>query len=202
MVALLQESWTVEKYRAFLGESQVKYEYDRGILRMMAGGTLRHNRIGFNLGLAFGRQLNPHECAGYSSDQAVKIGEERYAFPDLTIVCGAAETDPTDPNTLTNPALLVEVLSPTTEAYDRGDKAAAYRALPGLRAYLLVAQDKPHIELYTRQPDDSWLLREARGLAAALEVAAVGCVLALADVYSGVSFEDDGAAAPTRPEPA
>ena len=114
---------------------------------------------------------------------------DRYTYPDVTVVCGERQFADGRRDVLLNPTLVVEVLSPSTEAYNRGEKAAAYRQLASLQEYLLIAQDRPHVEQYTRQPDGRWLLTEADNLAAVLRLPSIQCDLALADVYDGVSFE-------------
>ena len=113
-----------------------------------------------------------------------------YAYPDLQIVCG--ETDLTDHDhldTLLNPLVIIEVLSPSTERYDRGEKFRHYRQIPSLQAYVLVSQDAPLIECYQRNPDDTWTFTDAAGLDASIAIPPVDCTLPLADVYQKIDFD-------------
>jgi Uma2 family endonuclease len=111
-----------------------------------------------------------------------------YTYPDVTVVCGEAQFEDTQQDTLLNPTLIVEVLSESTEAYDRGGKFAHYRKLASLMEYVLIAQTKPHVEHYVRQPDNRWLLAEADSLHQTLHLPSIDCHLALAEVYDKVSI--------------
>jgi Uma2 family endonuclease len=120
---------------------------------------------------------------------SVRVSETGlYTYPDISVVCDPPQFE--DDDTLLNPTLIIEVLSPSTESNDRGRKFQYYRALESLREYVLIAQDSPHIERYLRQPNDEWLLGDATGLDASIELTSIGCRLFLADVYEKVSFED------------
>jgi Uma2 family endonuclease len=126
-----------------------------------------------------------------SNDQRVATDRRRhYAYPDVVVVCGAARFVDDQPDTVTNPTLVAEVLSPSTESYDRGEKSERYRAVPTLSEYLLVAQDRVHIELYTRQTDGVWALREWNDAAAEIELVSLGCRLKVAEVYANVTFDE------------
>jgi Uma2 family endonuclease len=114
-----------------------------------------------------------------------------YAYPDVSVVCGTPQFTGDTPDTLANPTLIVEVLSPSTESYDRGTKSQHYRELDSLQEYLLIAQDSYRVEHYIRQQDGPWLLKDAVGIDAALELASIGCTLSLADVYEKVTFENE-----------
>jgi len=114
-----------------------------------------------------------------------------YTYPDLIVVCGKAQFDDTHLDTLLNPTLIVEVLSDSTEAYDRGRKFEQYRKLESLAEYLLIAQHRPHVESYRRQPDQQWLLTESTGLKNTLRLGSIDCELALAEIYDKVEFQDD-----------
>ena len=122
----------------------------------------------------------------------VRVGERKYYYPDITVVCGEPQPDSAD--ILTNPALIIEVLSKSTEGRDRVVKFDGYRALSSVTTYVLVAQDRARIECFTRQPDNSWRLDIAIGVDAVLRLPAVGCELRLAEIYARISFppaEDD-----------
>lgn len=131
--------------------------------------------------------LKRRPCRVHVNDLRVKVDETGlYTYPDVVVVCGEARYDDDQRDTLLNPRVLVEVLSPSTEAYDRGAKFEHYRRLPSLTAYLLVAQDRPHLELYVRTASGIWQLSEASGLEAALPIPRLELTLALAEVYDKV----------------
>src|SRR5206468_6110477 len=122
----------------------------------------------------------------YSSDMKVRSSQEHYAYPDVTVVCGEAQFAGEEREVLLNPTLIVEVLSPSTEAWDRGGKFEQYRQRESLEEYVLIAQDRPHVERFTRQPDGQWLLTERNGLEASLPLSSIGCELSLSEVYRKV----------------
>jgi len=193
---------TPEEYLAREREALCKSEYFDGQVFAMAGGTEAHNAIAFNLGLELGAQLKGGPCRGFGSDMRILVQETGlYAYPDITVVCGERLYSDQRRDTLLNPTLLIEVLSPSTEGYDRGLKAGNYRQLASLQEYLLVAQDRPHIERYARRPEGTWELTEASGLEAKLSLPAIGCELRLADVYADVVFPEVGASEHGEPRP-
>jgi Uma2 family endonuclease len=157
----------------------------------MAGGTARHSLISSNINREVGNRLKGTPCKTYESNLRLKaVATGLRTYPDVSVYCGSLERDPEDSDgeTYTNPSALFEVLSPSTEGYDRGLKAASYRQIETLKAYVLVAPGQPHVEIYQRQVDGSWLLREARGLEATLEISALDIQIPLADIYDGVEF--------------
>jgi Uma2 family endonuclease len=109
-----------------------------------------------------------------------------YVYPDVSVVCGQPQIHKGEPDILTNPKVVIEVLSPSTADYDHGKKFELYREIPSLDEYVLTHQDSPHIEHYARQPDSSWIFREYRGLEASIELLSIGCKVQLADIYAGV----------------
>ncbi|MDZ4765255.1 MAG: Uma2 family endonuclease [Chloroflexota bacterium] len=195
------ESWTVKEYLAFMRESEYKYDYIDGQIYMMAGGRPAHNQISANVGITLGGQLQQNPCIIYSSDQAVRAAKDRYFYPDLTIICGDPQFDPLDENVLINPTLLVEVLSPSTESYDRGEKAAVYRQIPSLQHYIFVTPYAAHIEVYARQANGKWEVSDVDGLDAAFAPPAIGDTLTLADVYNKVTFDPADLPRPVKPLP-
>lgn len=118
----------------------------------MAEGTPQHNQIGFNLITSVGIQMRASPCSGYTSDQRVLVGS-LFTYPDVVIVCGEPLFEDEHRDTIINPTLIVEVLSSTMEAYDRGEKFACYRQIESLREYVLVSQNQPRVECFTRQLD-------------------------------------------------
>ncbi len=166
-----------------------KFEFIDGDIVSMAGGSLMHSFIASNILLALGSQLRGKPCRVVGSDLRVQIEREgRYCYPDLVVVCGEPELRDDRRDTLVNPTVLIEVLSPSTELNDRGDKLTRYRRLPSVTDYLLVAQDRMQIEHYTRAEGRLWTLAEADGPDDGLVIASIGCTLRLADVYDRVTF--------------
>jgi Uma2 family endonuclease len=189
MSALRKERWTVQEYLAFERASEEKHEYFDGEIFLMAGAKRNHNLVMANTLSSLHTQLRQSPCQVYPSDMRVRMTATKYVYPDISIVCEPPQFEDSELDILLNPLVVIEVLSPSTEKFDRGAKAQAYRALPSLMAYLLIAQDKPHIELYTRRDDGNWLLSEAAGLDAAIALPLISCALALAEVYEKVHFD-------------
>ncbi|MBI2567965.1 MAG: Uma2 family endonuclease [Candidatus Schekmanbacteria bacterium] len=142
-------------------DTGTRHEYLDGQTWAMAGGTPRHSAIKSNLQALFRNALHGTPCRPYDSDLKIRVLKTGLAtYPDLAVLCGRLETHPEDPNAVTNPVLLGEVLSDDTEAWDRGGKFAHFRCITSLRHYLLLPQDSERIESYTRQEDGSWRLTE------------------------------------------
>jgi Uma2 family endonuclease len=143
-------------------------------------------------------QLRDRKCSVYSSDLRIGVAQSSlYTYPDVSVVCGHEQFADEHEDTLMNPLVIIEVLSPSTETYDRGKKFRHYRAILSLREYILIAQDEYRIERYTRQTDTQWLLGEAIGLEAQIELSAIQCSLALSEVYARVTLAPEPA--PTAP---
>jgi Uma2 family endonuclease len=188
MVAVQKRRWTAAEYLAFERASETKHEFVDGEVYMMAGASRAHNLILLNTASNLHQQLRPKSCEGYTNDMRVRVADEDFVYPDFVAVCGEPILADETFDTLLNPTLIIEVLSPSTQTYDRVGKFRLYRTLESLQEYLLVAQDEARIERFLRQPDGQWLFAEAVGLDAALELASIGCTLALADVYEKVTF--------------
>lgn len=186
-----RKRWTAEAYLAFERASDEKHEFIAGDVSTMTGASREHNLIVFNLAAALGNQLRGRACEAYARDMRVRLKKQDYAYPDLVVVCHPPEFEDVHVNTLLNPTLLIEVLSPSTEQYDRGKKFESYRALDSLQEYLLIAQDRTHVERFVRQPQGTWLFSEVNGLDASLDMTAIGCALALADVYDKIVFHEN-----------
>jgi Uma2 family endonuclease len=196
--ALLKSLYTPEEYLELDRAAEFKSEYVAGEICAMAGASEEHNVITVNAAAELRKRLRGGPCRPFSGDMRVSIGAaDMYVYPDVLVVCGERQYTGDRRDTLLNPSVIIDVLSPTTEAFDRGDKFAGYRRLDSLKEYVLIAQDRPHVELYTRQPDGRWLLSEVDGLLEALELSSLKCGLPLAEIYDGVDFE---AAARTRAE--
>jgi Uma2 family endonuclease len=181
MPASQEQTWTVEQYLELERTSEVKHEYLDGYIYAMTGASANHNVIAVNTAARLHAQLRQRPCTVFPGDQRVKA-DRLYAYPDISVVCSTPQYTDESPRTLLNPTAIVEVLSPTTEKFDRGAKSWHYRELDSLQEYLLTAQDRYHIEHYVLQPDGAWLLKDAVGLEARQELTSIGCTLALADV--------------------
>ncbi len=164
-----------------------KHEYLNGDIFAMIGASRKHNLITANLLAGLHTQLRHKPCEIYSSDMRVKVSSTGlYTYPDIVVVCGEPQFDDALLDTLLNPILIVEVLSHSTENYDRGKKFGHYRRLPSLQEYLLVGQDQCQVEHYVRQPDEAWLLREYQHPEDSLQFIALNCELSLAEIYERV----------------
>jgi Uma2 family endonuclease len=163
--------------------SETRHEYVNGEIFAMSGGTLEHSELAANVIAALATQLRGKPCVVFTSDARVRVLATGLAtYPDVSVVCGAIQRDPQNKNTLTNPVVLVEVLSDSTEGYDREEKFSHYRRIPSLREYLLVSQYEKRIEHLSRNDDGSWTLRDvvAPGM---VELPSIGCSLALEEIY-------------------
>jgi Uma2 family endonuclease len=184
-----------EEYLRIERAAEWKSEYIDGEMFAMAGASRRHVLIAMNLAAEFRDCLRETRCAAYGMDLRVATDRLRhYTYPDVVVACEPLEYVDGHQDTITNPTLIAEVLSESTEKYDRGGKFERYRAVPTLAEYLLVAQERVHIELYTRRPDGVWTFREWNDRGAEIELSSLQCRLRIAEVYLKVSFD-----APTDP---
>ncbi len=169
--------------------AETKSEYLDGQIVSMVGGSLRHSLISGNLVGELGRRLRDSSCQVHPSDLRVRIVSANvYTYPDVTVVCGEPRLEDEQGDSLLNPLLVAEVLSPTTEAYDRGAKLRWYQTIESLSDYLLVSQTLPRIEHYARHGADGWLYTAAEGLDAIVPLASLGIELPLGEVYAKVVF--------------
>lgn len=189
-MAVAPELLTATEYLRAERLSETKHEFVGGRINAMAGASERHNLISLNVGAELRSQVRGRPCRVYPSDMRVKMPMRgSYTYPDVTVVCGKPQFEDDDRDTLLNPTVIVEVLSKSTESYDRGQKFQNYRTLASLQEYVLIAQDAHRIEHYARQPQGQWLLTEAAGLTEVMHLPAIECTLALADVYEKVDIE-------------
>lgn len=179
---------TVEEYLAFERSSDEKHEFVDGEVYAMSGAKLSHVRIVRNTMSTLANQLADERCEPLSNDMRLKVSPRDYTYPDIIVVCGEPQlVEDAYLDTLLNPTLIVEVLSPSTEKFDRTRKFELYRQIESLREYVLIAQDRPRIERYLRHEAGEWLYKDAAGL----ELQSIGCTLHLGEVYRQVTFEDD-----------
>jgi Uma2 family endonuclease len=195
------ERLTIDEYLRRERAAFEKSMYLDGQVIAMAGESLSHGRISTNLAAMLHTQLRGGPCEVFSKDlktRSIKPGPFNprsrsglFSYPDVVIVCGEPECHDEYQDVITNPKVIFEVLSPSTEKYDRGEKFFRYQTWnPTLTDYLLVSQDRPQVEHFTRQTDGSWRYTLTEGLAATVSISSVGCTLKLADVYDRVPFPD------------
>jgi Uma2 family endonuclease len=190
MSAIPRRRYTLEEYIELDKNSEGRLEYFDGEVVDMAGGSLNHNRITRNIIRSLENKLEGGGCEALPADMRVKVPKAfPYRYPDLTVVCGEPIIEEIQgQEMLVNPVLIVEVLSPSTEAYDRGRKFSAYQSIASFQEYLLVAQDRPHVTRYLRQPDGQWLRSEVEGLDGVVRLASLEVMLPLSEVYLSVDF--------------
>lgn len=197
-IALTREPYrfTVEEYLAFERAAEERHEYLDGVIYAMAGESVAHGTICMNLSISIGSQLRGTPCRAFSKDTKVRCGPYRphtqsglYAYPDLVVVCDPGRYHDHVRDVLLNPTVIIEVLSPSTAAFDRDEKWQRYsRWLPTLTDYVLVAQDRPTVTHYQRTATGQWLLTVLDGLEAQLHLSSIRCTVSLADIYERLEF--------------
>lgn len=182
--------YTLEEYLALERDSEVRYEYWDGEIFAMSGGTLAHDLIMGNASNSLVAQLAGKNCRVFTNNMQIKVpAAPPYRYADGSVVCGKLEVERFNgADLLISPVLIIEVLSPSTEAYDRGDKFTFYKSIPTFREYLLIAQHRPHITHYVKAESGKWDYEEANGLDSSIYLHTIDCTLALSDLYSGVEF--------------
>jgi Uma2 family endonuclease len=193
--------YTVDQYLTIERASEERYEFLDGEIFAMASESDAHANISVNLVGEIGTQLKGTPCRVRSKDTKVRSGPTPkpyrntsglYSYPDLAVICGEPEYQDAHRDVILNPAVIIEVLSPATEAFDRGEKFSRYQTWnPTLTDYLLVSQDQPQIEHYTRQADGSWSYQRYTGLETSFAIPSVPCNLNLVDIYDRVAFPED-----------
>lgn len=181
-----------QQYLEIERNSEEKHEYIDGEIRAMAGASINHNRININIAASIHSQLRGSSRETMSNDQRVRVPDSRlYTYPDVMIVCGEPQFDDqrNGVDTITNPSVLIEVLSPSTAAKDKGDKFDWYQCMTSLQDYVLVSQNSMRVEHYARQSDHSWLLRVFENSSDTLQLTGAPTTLLLGDVYERVSLE-------------
>lgn len=199
-VAQSVQKLTEAEYLEIERKAELKSEFFEGEMFAMSGGTRWHSLIGTNLARELGTRLKGHECIAYNADLRLKVKVTGlYTYPDLSVVCGRPEMLDDEMDTLLNPSVIAEVLSDSTEAYDRGKKFEHYRQISTLQEYLLISQKEPRIEQFIRKPDGAWEFREAAGLESCLALPSLGVVLDLSEVFANVEFLPSSIRAATTP---
>jgi Uma2 family endonuclease len=179
---------TPQEYLIRERQASTKSEFYQGEVFAMGGGSANHSLIAANFIREAGNALKDKPCAVFNSDLRVQ-STGLYTYPDATIVCGELEFDDDHRDTLLNPTVIVEVLSDSTERYDRGKKSSHYRQIASLKELILIAQDRPHVERFTRQASGDWLFHEQKEITAEFELKSLGISVAMSELYRGVKFE-------------
>jgi len=185
--------YTLEEYLALERESEVKYEYWDGEIFAMSGGTLPHDQV---MGNSYGllrRELHGRDCQVLTNNMQIMVpAAPPYRYADVSVVCGKIEVERFNgADLLVNPILILEVLSPSTEAYDRGDKFTYYKSITDFREYLLIAQHRPHVTHYVKSENDKWDYEEVNDLDGTIHLPSIECALPLRELYRGVEFSAD-----------
>lgn len=181
--------YSVEEYLAFERSSDVKHEYFAGEIFAMSGASREHNLIVWKLSSLLDSEIGKGPCEAYFGDMRVRVDRTGlYTYPDAVVTCDTPQFEDAAVDTLLNPQVIFEVLSDSTEKYDRGKKFDHYRQLDSLRDYVLIAQDEPLVEHYRRLPDKTWNLTVVKGLDAIASLETIDAHLPLSDLYAKVSF--------------
>lgn len=189
MSAVPEQYLSLQEYFALEETSEIKHEYYQGIIFAMTGATARHNFILANIISSLRPQLRGKRCSISPSDLRVKVeATGLYTYPDASVYRGDLRFTDGRQDTVINPTVIIEVLSPSTENYDRGMKFHHFRSIESLQEYLLIAQDNVYVEHYARQDAHQWLLREFTQSDQVIELRSIGCTLALDTIYEEISF--------------
>ncbi|HEX7903591.1 MAG TPA: Uma2 family endonuclease [Chitinophagaceae bacterium] len=180
-----------EEYLAMERDSEQKHEYFKGEVFAMSGASNEHNDINYNINRLVAPFLHGKGCKLYGSDFRIHIPENTlYTYPDFTIVCGKTETTEVYTDNLTNPAVIIEILSKSTMDYDRGTKFNLYRSIKTLKEYILIDSTKISVEHFLKQQDNSWNLTEFKELTDSFPISTINLTLLLQDIYEDVSFSE------------
>jgi Uma2 family endonuclease len=189
-VAYGKQKFTIEEYLAIEKAAIEKHEYYRGEIFAMSGAKMPHIRISRNLLVGLTNKLNDKRCQPYGSDMRIHIETNTlFTYPDISIVCGEPETLNNDNWNILNPAVIIEILSPSTKNYDRGEKFKLYRDIPTLKEYILVDSESIHIEIFRLNATHHWELEEYNAVEEMLFIQTINEHIALADIYAGVKLE-------------
>jgi Uma2 family endonuclease len=190
MSVAIKSKYTPQEYLEIERKAETKSEYFNGEIFALAGASKEHILIVTNIIVELGTQLKKRPCQVYSTDMKVKaLRSGLYTYPDIIVVCDKPEFEDEHKDILLNPTLIAEVLSESTEAYDRGKKFEHYRNVESLKEYLLIAQDKHSVEQFIKQNDGSWLFLETSDSEGVVRLRSINCELLISDVYHKVELE-------------
>jgi Uma2 family endonuclease len=183
--------YTPEQYLALERKAESKSEYLNGEIFAMSGSSRPHAVITCNVSGELRSLLKDKPCVAHSPDLRILVRESGlYTYPDIVVICGEPVYTDSHVDAVTNPTVIIEVLSSSTEAYDRGEKFALYRAIETLTDYVLVSQDRSRVDHFVRQPDGDWLLHAVDRPDDAITLVSLGCRLPLSEIYRNVTFEE------------
>jgi Uma2 family endonuclease len=183
----LEKTYTREEYLALEAQSDIKHEFFQGEIFAMSGGTYNHSKIAVNITITLGVKLRGKQCSPMNSDMRVHTPSGLDTYPDVSVFCSKPDLQDKQ-HTLLNPVVIIEVLSPSTRCYDRGDKFTLYRAIPTLTEYLLVDSEQMLVEHYSRNADNAWIFREYRDLTDSVNLAGIEETLSLAEIYETIAL--------------
>ena len=190
MATVPQPYLSPQQYLAYERMAEFKSQYFQGEMFAMAGASREHKLIVANIVRELGNSLKHRPCEVYPSDMRVKVTTSGlYTYPDSTVVCSEAKFEDDQFDTLINPTVLFEVLSDSTESFDRGGKFRLYREIDSLKEYVMVSQDRASVECYLRQSDDRWLLKETQSLEESVTIESLEVTVPLAELYRNIRFE-------------
>jgi Uma2 family endonuclease len=193
--------YTVAEYLTSERAAELKHEYISGEVVAMAGATREHILITGNIAQRLGNQLEGKPCETYSNDMRVRAAPTTYVYPDVVVVCDEPEFEDSESDILLNPTVVIEVLSKSTEARDRGEKFSDYRANKNVREIIFVSQHVPRVEQYVRQATDEWIFHDVTDLAGLITLASIDCTLSLAEIYERVRFPPPRQLRPVESQP-
>jgi Uma2 family endonuclease len=188
MTLLAKNFYTPLEYLKREEAATSKSEYDQGAIVPMAGASYPHNLIATNAVAALHLALKRKPCQVFGSDLRVQVSGKAYTYPDALVICGEPEFAKGRDDTITNPTVIVEVLSRSTRAYDRGRKFELYRALPSLQAYVIVDSEQPYVDYFQKRPDGTWELMEHRQLSDKLKLQVFNVTISLSEIYDKVAW--------------
>jgi len=193
MIALPKRRYTLEEYIELDKNSEEKYEYFNGEVFAMAGGSPDHARISLNVCTALIQKLRGRECEAFNGEMRIKVPAAfPYRYPDASVVCGAPIFDEIQGQVmLVNPILMIEVLSPSTAAYDLGEKFTAYQSIETFQEYLLISQDRPLVIQHVRQPKKKWLRTDIEGVDSEVAFESINATLTLREICERVNFQPE-----------
>jgi Uma2 family endonuclease len=187
-----EKIYTPEQYLEFEREAEERHEYLDGQIYLMSGGSLQHSAISVNVSGELRLQLKGKSCQVLEANMKVGTAiSSQFSYPDVSVVCGEPKSHDKHQDILTNPSIIIEVLSPSTERFDRGKKFARYQRIDSFTDYILIAQDEPRVEHFARQANGTWILTVATGLKSKIKLTSIACTLKLSEVYDRIQFEQE-----------
>jgi Uma2 family endonuclease len=189
-VAYSKQKISIEEYLEMENTSIEKHEYYRGEIFAMSGAKMPHNRISSNLMITLGQKLKGKKCQPYGSDARIHIESNTlFTYPDISIICGEVITLNNDDYNVLNPAVIIEILSPSTKNYDRGEKFKLYRDITTLKEYILVDSESIHIEVFRLNETRHWELEEYNTITDHLSIKAIDETVSISEIYEGVNMK-------------